>query len=175
MKTNEILFCPLRKDVTIPTKRDEDAGWDVYANFSQDFMVIMPHQTVGIPTGLATVFSKEYVAILKERGSTGTKGIGQRCGVIDSGYRDEWFIPLTNHNTKPMVIAKEGYSKMELYAAVKALGCKDGDYTIYPYNKAIAQFIMVEVPKFETRIITQEELESYESERGKGSKGSSGK
>ena len=43
-------------------------------------MKIEPHETVLVPTGIASAFSSDYVAIIKERGSTGSKGIGQRCG-----------------------------------------------------------------------------------------------
>lgn len=166
MKTVEdktILFCPLREDVIIPTRDEENAGFDVYANFSEDYMVILPGETRGIPTGLASVFSKDYVAVLKERGSTGTKGIGQRAGVIDSNYRGEWFVPVTNHNPLPMVIMKDGVQE------------PSGDYMVYPYSKAITQCLLLEVPAFKTRVITKEELAEYPTARGAGCKGSSGK
>jgi dUTP pyrophosphatase len=105
------------------------------------------------------------VAILKERGSTGSKGIGQRCGVIDSGYRGEWFIPLTNHNNKPLLITKEtNKDTLEILAE---------DYIVYPYSKAICQFIMVAVPKLESVETSYEELKQIKSERGCGALGSS--
>lgn len=158
----EILFAKLREDVKIPTKREEDGAFDIYANFSEDYMVIEPHTTKLIPTGLASAFSSDYVAILKERGSTGTKGIGQRCGVIDSGFRGEWFVPLTNHNNIPLVIAKNDI-------------CGITNMIVYPYSKAICQCIMVEVPKLKIEEVTLDEIMSIESERGTGALGSSGK
>ena len=46
---------------------------------------------------------------------------------------------------------------------------------MYPYEKAIAQCIMVEVPKLSISEVTYDELLTYESERGIGALGSSGK
>ena len=93
---DKVFWARDNETVKIPTKREEDAGWDVYANFEEDMWVIQPHTTVMIPTNLRSAFSPKWVAILKERGSTGTKGIAQRCGVIDSGFRNAWMIPITN-------------------------------------------------------------------------------
>ena len=103
------------------------------------------------------------MAIIKERGSTGSKGIGQRCGVIDSGYRGEWFIALTNHNQVPLVIAKESVKD-------QFQGC-----IVYPYEKGICQCMMVEVPKLKIEEMSYEQLLKIESERGTGALGSSGK
>lgn len=146
-------------------KRVEDGAFDIYACFEEDYKVIEPHETLLVPTGLASAFSTDYVAILKERGSTGTKGMGQRAGVVDSGYRGEWFIPITNHNSKPLVIMKEDYKDQ---AAFK-------DAIIYPYEKALSQCIMVRVPQLSITEISYEELLKFESERGTGRLGSSGK
>ena len=91
-----IKFAKVKPDAIIPSKRDEDMGFDISACFDEDYMVIEPHETKLIPTGLASACDPEYGFLLKERGSTGSKGIALRCGVIDSGYRNEWFICLTN-------------------------------------------------------------------------------
>ncbi len=157
-----IYFAKLKEQAIIPSKREEDGAFDIYACFEEETMVIEPHETKLIPTGLGSAFSSDYVAILKERGSNGSKGIGQRAGVIDSGYRGEWFVAVTNHNTKPVVIQKGD-------------GAVLSDAIIYPYDKAIAQCIMVEVPRLQTKEVTQEELMAFTSERGVGSLGSSGK
>lgn len=169
MNNTKIYFAKVdnSKYTIIPSKRDEDAGFDIYACFDTDNFIIKPNETKLIPTNIATAFSSDYVAILKERGSTGTKGIGQRSGIIDSGYRNEWFVPLTNHNNKPLVITKE--------TSESALESLKEDYIVYPYSKAICQAIMVEVPKLKTKEITYEELLTYKSERGTGCLGSSNK
>lgn len=166
MNNRTIYFAKLKEGAIIPTKREEDGAFDIYACFEEDFMIIEPHQTQMIPTGLASAFSSDYVAIIKERGSTGTKGLGQRAGVIDSGYRGEWFIPLTNHNSKPMVILKSNVISDKI---------RFDNMIIYPFEKAICQCIMVEVPKLSTKEISYEEILAFTSERGTGRLGSSGK
>lgn len=160
-----IYFAKVKENAIIPSKRVEDGAFDIYACFDEDYIVIAPHETRLIPTGLASAFSAQYVAILKERGSSGTKGIGQRAGVVDSGYRGEWFVPVTNHNNKPLAIVKEGV----------AFENEDNSYMIYPYEKAISQCIMVEVPQLKTVELSYEDLLQFTSERGTGSLGSSGK
>ena len=102
-----IYFAGKNDSVIIPSKRKEDAGYDIYANFKGDFMMIKPHTTNLIPTGLYSAFNPKWYIQLEERGSTGTKGIAQRCGVIDSGFRNEWFVPITNTTNKVMFISKK--------------------------------------------------------------------
>ena len=160
-----IKFAKVHPNAVIPSKRLEDGAFDIYACFEEEHIVIKPHETKMIPTGIASVFSSDYVAMLKERGSTGTKGIGQRCGVIDSGYRGQWFCPITNHNDVPLIITKSE----QVCDIVSDLAI------VYPYTKAIAQCMMMVVPKLAIEEITYEELLTYESERGTGCLGSSKK
>ena len=75
-----IYFAKVKPEAIIPSKRVEDVAFDIYACFEEDYMKVEPHETVLVPTGIASAFSSDYVAIIKERGSTGSKGIGQRCG-----------------------------------------------------------------------------------------------
>ena len=166
LNENELYFAKVNPNAIIPSKRLEDAGYDLYACFDEDYMVIEPHETKLIPSGIATAFSPKYVAILKERGSNGSKGIAQRCGVIDSGYRNEWFVPLTNTTTKTVVISKLPKEQLPLML-------QEG--IVYPYTKGIAQFIMVEVPELHTYEVDFETLKDFKSERGMGALGSSGK
>ncbi len=165
MNKPTIKFAKVKPQAIIPSKRDEDGAFDVYACFEEEHMVIKPHETKMIPTGIASVFSQDYVAMLKERGSTGSKGMGQRCGVVDSGYRGEWFCPITNHNNVPLIITKN-QKVCELVSNVAI---------VYPYTKAIAQCMMVQVPRLAIEEITYDELLTYESERGLGALGSSNK
>ena len=166
---NNIYFAKVdsTKETIIPSKREEDGAFDIYANFDEDFILIQPHETKMISTNLASAFSSDYVMILKERGSTGSKGIAQRCGVVDSGFRGEIFVPITNTNSKPLLISKDVTDSM-----LKSL---QDDYIVYPYTKAICQAIMVKVPKLTIKEISYEELLKFESERGTGCLGSSNK
>ena len=159
MNHQKIYFAKMREGAVIPSKRLEDGAFDIYACFNEDYIEIAPHETKMIGTGLASAFSPKYVAILKERGSTGTKGMGQRSGVVDSGYRGEWFVPITNHNEKTLVIMK---------ADCKAFEGRE-DVIIYPYEKGISQCIMVEVPELSTEELSYDALLEFESERGTGS------
>lgn len=161
-----IYFAKTKEGAIIPNKRDEDAGYDIYACFEEDFITIKPHETKMVATGIASVCSDNFVFILKERGSNGSKGIAQRCGVIDSGYRNEWFVPLTNTTNKTLIIAKDEDNVPEELK-------KDG--FIYPYTKGIAQALLVPVPKVEVKEIPYEDLKMIKSERGMGALGSSGK
>lgn len=162
-----VKFAKVRPTAIIPTKREEDAGFDIYANFEDDFIIINPHTTVMIPTGIASACDTDYCFILKERGSTGTKGIAQRCGVIDSGYRNEWFIPITNTTDKKIVIAKNDTNDIFMR--------NTSEYTIYPYEKAIAQALVIPVPKVNIEELTYNNLKTISSNRRMGALGSSGK
>jgi dUTP pyrophosphatase len=161
----EILFAALREGARIPQKRREDAGYDIYACFDEPYRILMPHQTSLIPSGIISAFPEDYAAILKERGSTGIRGFGQRAGVIDSGYRGEWMIALTNLNDRPLAIVKAAY---------------DGDPVLeglihYPYEKAICQAVFVPLAVLSSRAASVEEILGIDYIRGTGRLGSSGK
>ena len=160
----KLYWAKVKKEAKIPSKRDEDAGYDLYPCFEQDYMEILPHQTKLIPLGVASAFDSNYVMILKERGSTGTKGIGQRSGVIDSGYRGEYMAPVTNLNDKTVRIAKK--------EIVDTWQDKE-NYIIYPYEKAICQGVLLVMPQLENEEISYDDLKKMESLRGDGKLGSS--
>lgn len=165
-----IKFAKVRDDAIIPTKREEDAGFDIYANFKEDYMIIEPHDTVLIPTGIAVSCDKEYCVIIKERSSTGTKGMAQRSGVIDSGYRGEIFVPITNTTVSEIVITKTREFDEKYFSRTHTTSA-----ILYPYEKAIAQLLVVPVSKVAVVECTYEELKVIPSIRGCGKMGSSGK
>lgn len=158
-----VKFAKLREDAIIPSKREEDAGYDIYPCFDGELMYFRPHETRMIKTGICSAFDKDYVFILKERGSVGTKGIGIRAGVIDSGFRGEWLVPFTNHNEVPLIILKKESLKDSLCGV------------ILPYKKAIAQALLLPVPTADIEEYTLDEVLSIGSKRGTGKLGSSGK
>ena len=170
MKVN-VKFAKVRPDAIIPSKRDEDMGFDIYACFDEDYIVINPHETKLIPTGIASACDSGYGFLLFERGSTGSKGIARRCGVIDSGYRNEWFVGLTNTTNKVMFISK--LSEQETYESY--YGDIMPESFVYPYTKAIVQALLAPVPKAEVEELDYSDLKEIESERGLGALGSSGK
>lgn len=166
MTKTTIKFAKVKPDAIIPSKREEDAGFDIYACFEEDYIVINPHETKLIPTEIASVCDNEYCFIIKERGSTGSQGIAVRCGVIDSGFRNPWFVGLTNTTDKPLFLINPNYKDKEFIPQTQ--------FT-YDCTKAVAQAILVPVPKVNIEEITYDELKSIESERGDGMLGSSNK
>lgn len=164
IKENELLFARISEDVVLPTKRVEDCGFDLYAYFKEECIVIAPHETKLIPTGVFCAMTDDYAGIIKDRGSNGSIGLQTVCGVVDSGFRNQIFVAVTNTNTKPVVISKDVEKTLKLE-----------DVIMYPYSKGIAQMMIVEVPKMKIKEVSVEELQAIESERGLGSLGSSGK
>lgn len=187
----DIKFAKVRQDAIIPSKRNEDMGFDIYACFDEDYIEIKPHETKLISTGIASSCSPDYGFLVFERGSTGSKGIARRCGVIDSGYRNEWFIGLTNTTNKTLYISKIPKERIinRIYNGDKVNKTWDvlfGNFSsiknnlersieVYPYYKAIAQAIIVPVPETKVEELSYDELKAIKSERGMGALGSSNK
>lgn len=140
----------------ILSKEDEDAGYDIYT--TETNVIISPGETHMFATGIYTSFPSGYWIEIKERGSTAKYGLSVRSGVVDSGYRGEWFIGLTNCGNQGVAIN---------WVSPVPEGILE-----YPYGKAIAQAIIHELPP--SVIIQVDELE-LDSKRGIGKCGSSGK
>ena len=175
LKENELCFAKLRETARVPSKKDEDAGFDFYADFEESFFVIKAGETRPVPTGIATAFSSKYYAQVEERSSMAKMGIKKSGGVIDSGYRGEYLIMLFNTNKKPFIISKISAEELEDEFEVDGVIYKKNEVMIYPYTKAICQVVMQEVPVFDVKEITYDELKSISSERGAGRFGSSKK
>jgi len=71
-------------------------------------LTIEPRQRVLLPTGIAIALpSAEYVALVFARSSMGVKhgiGLSNGVGVIDSDYRGEIHVGLTNQSDTPYTI-----------------------------------------------------------------------
>lgn len=161
-----IKFARVRPDAKIPTKRIEDSAMDIYACFDEDWIDIPPHSSKLIPTGIASAFGPEWTVVFRERGSTGIKNMKINAGVIDSGFRGEYFVSIYNGNDVPLYIAKylNGEQAPEPKNAI-----------VYPYSKAIAQALILPVPMTRIEEVSYEELQAIPSERGMGQLGSSNK
>ena len=169
----EITFARENDTVIIPSKRDEDGGFDIYANFTEDYMVIPPHEVKMIPTGLASAFSPDYRIVLKERGSTGSKGMAVRAGIIDSGFRGYWFVAINNTTNIPIIISKDEHPDLvKIFGVIYPFPY---DPVIYPYSKAICQALIEENPKTIVTTTSYEKLKEINSERGTSQLGQSGK
>lgn len=185
-----VKFAKVRETAKIPTKSEENSGFDIYADIDKDFF-INPWTTRLIPTGIASEFSKNWTLLIQERGSTGSQGIKKSAGVIDSNYRGEWFVAITNPNYKTIVFSVDPEKTKERLVRVKESSMKEyhgekfnpkkfdaeshveKNYIIYPVTKAIAQFLVLYTPHVEPIEVKFEELTP--SDRGAGNRGSSGK
>lgn len=165
------LFCNIKKldpRAVIPTKREEDAGYDLYALFDEDLKILKPGEIWLAPSGISMEFPIGYVFFLAERGSTGSKGLSRRAGVVDSGYRGELKIALNNTSNKTIVFTHSGHNEDEV---LKNLQMSRSDVTFYPQGKAVAQGMFLQ--EFHVEFNEVEELSN--SQRGDGALGSSGK
>ena len=160
-----VKFAKVHPDAKIPTKRYEDAGWDLYPILPPEGITLYPHDTILIKTGLKSALDPEYCLKITERSSMGIKGIGVRAGIIDSGYRGEIGVVVTNHNGFPVHLQGK-YQKDGIFVE-EALEI--------PYGKAIAQALILPVPEVEIEELTEEELMKIPSERQDGGYGSTGK
>ncbi|MGN1326899.1 MAG: hypothetical protein ACI4VQ_02280 [Clostridia bacterium] len=105
-KELEIIFAKVKENAIIPSKEDENAGFDIYAcwdGVEKKDKIIKPHTTKLIPTGIACALPINYYFQVEERGSTGSKGIKKSAGVVDSGYRGEIFVAISNVNDKYLI------------------------------------------------------------------------
>lgn len=159
-----VSFAKLREDAILPSKRDEDSDYDLYACFDGDELVIPPLSTEFIPTGIISAFPKELGIKLEERGSNAKWcGIVQ-AGVIDSGYRGEWIVAMYNGNRVPVHITKS-VTQVE----------RREDAVLVPYSKAVCQFHVRRIEDVKIEELGREEILAVRSERGAGKLGSSGK
>lgn len=161
-----VKFAKCHPDAKIPTKRFEDAGWDLYPIIpDEEGITIYPHETIIVKTGLKSALDPAFFMKITERSSMGVRGIGVRAGIIDSGYRGEIGVVITNHNNYPIHFDSENQREEDIE-------------TYYPYTeriaygKAIAQALILPVPEVEIEELTEEELNKIPSERQNGGYGS---
>lgn len=159
-----IEFAKLRPDAVIPSKRDEDSDYDLYACFDGESFEIPPFSTRLIPTGLISAFDKSLGVKFEERGSN-SKWCGiVQAGVIDSGYRGEWLVAMYNGNALPVYITK---STDEVR--------RTADCVLVPCSKAVCQFNVRLIPDTEIAEVSPETVMARSSRRADGRLGSSGK
>ena len=159
----------LESRAKIPTKRDEDAGFDIYT--TELNATLKPGETKFFSTGLRSAFPKNYWIEIKERGSTGAVGLSVRSGVIDSGYRGEWKIMLTNVNKYPVEFSHDVDKVTYVYGGIFKKKIKK---VIYPLSKAIAQAVVIPLPYIEC-CWDRSMVDQYQSDRGQTGWGASGK
>ncbi len=159
-----------KENAIVPSKRKEDAGYDIYGCFEEDYKVLKTGELWMCPSGIGYEIPEDWVLLLHERGSTGTRGISKRAGVNDSGFRGEMFVILNNTSNKDIIFAKDTGAGLAVFCEENNIN--ELDITVYPQSKAIAQAILMWCPHADVELV--EEL-SDNSERGAGVIGSSNK
>ena len=165
----KIYFAKVKENAIIPSKKEEDAGYDIYACFEEDYIEFEPNQTKLVPTGIAWASSPEFYLQIEERSSTGSKGIKKSAGVVDSGYRGEIKIAITNANSFKLYLSN--LTEEELRKKYKI----EKESLVYCCKKAVAQAVVHRVEKLKVKEIDYEELKKIKSERRDKGWGSSNK
>ncbi len=168
VENNKVYWAKTRADALIPTKKAENAGYDFYAAFDEEYIIIEPFHVGLLPTGISWASSEDYYLQLEERSSTGVKGMKICGGIIDSGYRGEIKVALYNANTFPIVLSLLGEDEIRKKIP-------DREFMFYSTSKSIAQGIIHRVEKMEEQEISIEALRQIPSERGDKGFGSSNK
>ena len=93
----------LNPNATVPTYGSlYSAGADLYACIEEN-LVIAPHETVLIKTGLSIEIPEGYAGLIYARsGLASKKGLApaNKVGVVDADYRGEVMVALHNHSEK---------------------------------------------------------------------------
>ena len=148
-----------------------DSGMDVRA--AED-VYIDPLQTVIIPTGLKVAIPQGYEIQVRPRSGVSIKTplrISNSIGTVDSGYRDEIGVIITNTSplaSNPFDIAF-GLGIEKLFTIDE----KDNRHGTYFIRKGdrIAQLVLNEVPMIEWKVIDSVKDIGIDREGGFGSTG----
>ena len=103
----EIKIKKLRPEARLPHRGSEyAAGYDLYACLDAP-VVIAPHETVMIPTGLSMAIPAGYFgAVMARSGIAARQGLrpANCVGVCDSDYRGEYTVAIHNDSNFPREI-----------------------------------------------------------------------
>ncbi|NLN65236.1 MAG: aminotransferase [Clostridiaceae bacterium] len=146
MKEVEIPIEICRKGAVIPQYQNLwDAGMDVCA--AED-VKIGPGETVVIPTGLKFAIPEGYEIQVRPRSGISLKTplrVSNSPGTIDSGYRDELGIIISN--TSDLC----GCDHASFFT-LNTTGNQKGVYTIFKGDR-IAQLVLKEVPRMKFKVV----------------------
>lgn len=107
MNNIQIKVKKLKEGAVMPTRGTEyAAGSDLYACIDSP-IVIAPHETVMIGTGLAMEIPAGYAGLIYPRsGIASRRGLApaNKVGVVDPDYRGEFMVAMHNHSEAPATI-----------------------------------------------------------------------
>lgn len=142
----EVFIEICREDAVLPSyARPGDAGMDVCA--AED-VEIKPGETVIVPTGLKLAIPEGFEIQVRPRSGISFKTplrLSNSPGTIDSGYRDELGIIMTNTSVKNEAGPEE----------VLDTGSKGNRNGIYRIRKGdrIAQIVLQELPRMKLTVV----------------------
>jgi dUTP pyrophosphatase len=97
----------LRSNARLPKRATlGSVGYDIYAAIDSS-LTISPKETVLIPSGFSISLKNGYAAFIFARSGLGVKhniALANGVGVIDSDYRNEVFVGLTNNSNTTFTI-----------------------------------------------------------------------
>lgn len=168
----------IKDNAIIPTKKDTDAGFDIYT--IENNVLLMPHEKHLFATGLKVAADPGIWLMGFDRGSTGSRGLHVHCGVIDNTYRGEIFCCINNDNDYPVLFTNAVEKPTIITDAEEKIPGTDtvyhGQALFYPTTKAILQLIPVFQPTVLSKEISAAEWAKFaDTDRGEGKLGSSGK
>lgn len=137
----------LAENAPLPTKgSSQAAGFDLRANLDGNSVIIDPHKTIKIGTGVAMAIPAGHMGLIFARSGLATKeGLRpSNCvGLVDSDYRGEIIVALHNDTSESKMVS---------------------------HGDRIAQLVILPYPEVEF-----EEGVLDETERGEGGFGSTGR
>lgn len=107
------VFCKTHPNAIKPTKKTEDGAYDLYAVFDKPIVVHKPHEVMMFNTGIKIAFDTDYVALFRERGSTGIRNVQVRAGVVEGNFRGNYQVLLNNGNEYMDIIYVDSYWKWQ--------------------------------------------------------------
>lgn len=131
----------------------DSAAFDLLYNGESEIR-LEPGQTLALPTGVFTEFSPGLVCIIKEKSGLALKGLEVHGGVIDADYRDEWKVVVRNGDEKNLFTSEE-------------------DVIVLKPGQAIAQFLIIKLPKVNLFATGDAEI-AYKDQKRTGGFGSTG-
>jgi dUTP pyrophosphatase len=147
-----------RKDSILPKYSNHwDAGMDIYA---AEEVIILAGKTALVPTGLKMAIPEGYELQVRPRSGLSLKTplrLANSPGTIDSGYRDEIGIIITNTSNENT----RGTKTFDLNNKDN----ENGDYKISKGDR-VAQFVLCEVPRVKFEIV--ENIKDFGIGRGGG-------
>jgi dUTP pyrophosphatase len=155
----EVYIEVCREGAAMPSyAKPGDAGMDVCA---AEEILIGPGETVIIPTGLKLAIPEGYEVQVRPRSGISLKTplrLSNSPGTIDSGYRDELGIIMTNTSGSCSENVQEVLS-------IDSKGNKKGTYRINKGDR-IAQIVLQAVPRMKLTIVSS--VREIGTDRGGG-------